>query len=88
MLVVALTTIGFDRVTKHAAMAALAGMPGRSFLADTVRLGYVENPGGFLSIGASWPPVFRTAVFTVLHEGFCTRGSARRVLDEGFCTNC
>jgi signal peptidase II len=58
-------TIGCDRVTKHVATATLAGMPGRSYLADTVRIGYAENAGGFLSIGASLPPAARTAVFTV-----------------------
>ena len=39
--------------------------PNRSYLADTVRLGYVENAGGFLSLGADLPPVARTAVFSV-----------------------
>ena len=58
-------TIGCDRVTKHAAMTMLAGEPDRSYLADTVRLGYVENPGGFLSLGASWPSLMRTTFFTV-----------------------
>src|SRR5689334_16506264 len=42
-----------------------AGKPGRSYLADTVRLGYAENTGGFLRLGADWPPRARTAVFTV-----------------------
>jgi len=66
MLVVSgLATIGCDRVTKHAASSLLAGTPVRSFLADTVRLRYAENPGGFLSVGASLPTVARTAFFTV-----------------------
>ncbi len=60
-----LGTIGCDRVTKHAATAILAGMPGRSYLADTIWLGYVENPGGFLSLGATLPSAARTAFFTV-----------------------
>jgi hypothetical protein len=34
-------------------------------LADTVRLGYTENTGGFLSLGADWPGPARTAVFTI-----------------------
>lgn len=46
------------------ASSALAGQPGQSFLADTVRLAYVENTGGFLSLGADLPPVLRTVVFT------------------------
>jgi signal peptidase II len=58
-------TIGCDRVTKHAATTMLAGQPDHSYLADTVRLGYVENTGGFLSLGAGWPPAVRTSFFTL-----------------------
>ena len=65
VMVAIVATIGCDRVTKHAAMTMLAGEPDHSYLADTVRLGYVENPGGFLSLGASWPIVVRTSFFTV-----------------------
>jgi len=61
----ALATIGCDRATKHVATALLAGEPDRSYLADTVRLGYAENTGGFLSLGADWPGAARIAVFTV-----------------------
>ena len=57
-------TIGCDRVTKHVATTALAGTPARSFLADTVRLQYAENTGGFLGLGADLHPGLRTAVFT------------------------
>jgi signal peptidase II len=42
----------------------LAGAPSRSYLADTVRLVYVENPGGFLSLGAGLPPFARMGLFT------------------------
>src|SRR5215467_3120101 len=65
VMVAMVATIGCDRVTKHAAMTMLAGEPDRSYLADTVRLGYVENPGGFLSLGARWPSLMRTTFFTV-----------------------
>ena len=58
-------TIGCDRVTKHAATVLLAGEPDRSYFADTVRLGYAENPGWFLSLGADLPRRARTAVFTI-----------------------
>lgn len=57
-------TIGCDRVTKHVATTTLAGTPARSFLADTVRLQYAENTGGFLGLGADLHPGLRTAVFT------------------------
>src|SRR5688500_6160497 len=58
-------TIGCDHATKHIAATTLAGRPTRSYLGDTIRLQYAENPGGFLSLGAELPPVFRTGVFTV-----------------------
>jgi signal peptidase II len=58
-------TIGCDRVTKHIATAALAGEPGRAYLADTIRLEYVENTGGFLGLGANLRPAARTALFTI-----------------------
>jgi signal peptidase II len=58
-------TAGCDRVTKHLALTALAGYPDHSYLADTVRLQYHENPGAFLSIGASWSPELRAAVFQI-----------------------
>ena len=65
LIVAALGTIGCDRVTKDAASAYLAGTPDRSFLSDTIRVGYTENTGGFLSLGADLPPIARDAVFTV-----------------------
>ncbi len=65
LIAAVVVTIGCDRVTKHVATTTLAGMPDRSYLADTVRVGYAENAGGFLSVGASLPKSTRTAVFTV-----------------------
>jgi signal peptidase II len=63
MLVTA--TVGCDRVTKHFAAATLVDAPRRSFLADTIRLEYIENSGGFLGLGAGWPAEVRTGLFTV-----------------------
>lgn len=65
LLVAVTTTIGCDRVTKHAATLMLADAPGRSYLADTLRLEYTENPGGFLGLGGELPPLVRTLVLTV-----------------------
>ncbi len=59
------STIGCDRLTKHAATELLSHRPAQSFLADSLRLTYAENAGGFLSLGAALPPVVRTTVFTV-----------------------
>ncbi len=64
LLVALLSTIGCDQVTKRVATTMLAGVPERSYLADTVRIGYVENAGGFLSLGAQLPPAIRTMFFT------------------------
>lgn len=56
-------TAGCDRVTKHLAVTTLAGLPGQSYLGDTIRLDYHENAGGFLSAGATWRPDVRAIVF-------------------------
>ena len=65
LLIAVGATIGCDRVTKHVAATTLSDAPSRSFLADTVRLGYVENTGAFLGLGADWPLAIRTTVFGV-----------------------
>ena len=66
VLIVAIgATIGCDRVTKHVAAITLSEAPRRSFVADTLRLEYVENTGAFLRLGADWPRSVRTAVFGV-----------------------
>jgi len=57
-------TVGCDRVTKYIAAQKLAGRPTQSFFADTLRLGYAENTGGFLSLGADLPAPLRTIIFT------------------------
>lgn len=58
-------TAGCDRVTKHLAVTALSGYPDHSYFGDTVRLQYHENPGAFLSVGASWSPEIRAMVFQI-----------------------
>ena len=65
ILAVVTATVGCDGVTKHMAAEHLAGRPVQSLLADTIRLGYAENRGGFLSLGAELPERARTTVFTV-----------------------
>lgn len=57
--------VGCDGVSKHVAKEALAGLPTQSYLFDTVRLIYAENPGSFLSLGESLPQSVRFALFTV-----------------------
>jgi len=66
-LVVTLTLIGCvgcDQVSKSAARALLAAGVAESYLGDALRLQLVENPGSFLSLGASLPEQVRFAVFT------------------------
>jgi signal peptidase II len=66
LLLLVVMTIGCDRVTKQLATENLAGEPAHSYLADTFRLTYAENVGGFLSLGAGLPSAVRNAVFTVV----------------------
>ncbi len=65
LLALVATTIGCDRVTKYIAVTSLEGTPRRSYFADTVRLEYAENWGGFLSLGANLPPAVHTAIFKI-----------------------
>jgi signal peptidase II len=65
LLIAIVATIGCDHVTKHYAATTLAKTSIRSFLADTVRLEYGENTGGFLSLGANLPAAARTSVFVI-----------------------
>ena len=45
------------------ATKSLMGVPPHSFLADTVRLDYALNPGGFLSLGDGLPIFYRKWIF-------------------------
>jgi len=64
VFIAVVSTIGCDRLTKHIASEALAGGEVRTYLADTIRLEYAENTGGFLSLGANLPEIWRTRLFT------------------------
>ena len=61
-LVLLLSTIGCDRVTKHIAATTLAGSPARSYFGGIFRLEYAENSGAFLSLGATLPDWARTGL--------------------------
>ena len=73
-------TAGCDRVTKHLAVTTLAGSPSQSFLADTLRLDYHENPGAFLGVGSTWRPEIRSGFFLIGNAVFllATAGLAIR----------
>ncbi len=51
VLALAFLTIGCDRAAKDWARRTLREMPPRSYLAGSVRLVYLENPGAFLGLG-------------------------------------
>jgi signal peptidase II len=59
-----LCCVGCDQMSKSAARFLLASGDAQSFLGDSLRLQLVENPGSFLSLGASLPEHFRFALFT------------------------
>ena len=65
VLVILLGCVGCDQVTKSVARDHLQSHPAMSFLGDTLRLQYAENPGAFLSLGASLPHRWGTAIFTL-----------------------
>jgi len=64
-VILMLTTIGCDQVTKRAATTKLADVGTRSYLADTVRLEYVENRGAFLGLGSGLSDWTRTSLLIV-----------------------
>jgi len=78
-----LGTAACDRATKHFAMTTLAGAADQSYLADTFRLTYHENPGGMLGLGAGWRPEVRTAVFQ-FGNGLFLLAAAALTLRGGF----
>jgi signal peptidase II len=59
-----LCCVGCDQMSKSAARFLLASGDAQSYLGDSLRLQLVENPGSFLSLGASLPEHFRFALFT------------------------
>jgi signal peptidase II len=64
ILVTLFFCVGCDQKTKSIARDNLRGLEAKSFLHDTLRLHYAENSGGFLGLGDSLPPTWRTAIFS------------------------
>ena len=60
-----LSCAGCDQATKAIAKEYLPRNEIMSFMGDTVRLQYIENKGGFLSMGDSLPKKTRGLIFTV-----------------------
>jgi signal peptidase II len=65
VMIVLVGCVGCDQATESLATEHLQGHGVVSLLDGTLRLQYAENPGGFLSLGASLPARWRTTVFTV-----------------------
>ena len=64
--------VAVDQLTKAIARLYLSNSPPHSFLGDTFRLQFSENPGAFLNLGASLPPEVRFWVFTLSVGGILT----------------
>jgi signal peptidase II len=80
--------IGCDRATKRLAEATLADGERRSYLADTIRLQYVENRGAFLGLGRDlgegarfWLLLVATGVLLAVAAAMTLRAPARSVLE-------
>jgi signal peptidase II len=58
-------TVGCDQVTKQIARTELRTEPRQSFLADTFRLDYAENPGAFLGLGGTLPGSLQFWLLTI-----------------------
>jgi signal peptidase II len=65
LLFVLLTSVGCDQATKMVAKTALATRPPLILLGGLIELRYDENPGAFLSLGASLPVGVRTALLVL-----------------------
>ena len=65
ILVMLVACVGCDQTTKTLARDHLQNRPVISLFGDTLRLQYTENPGAFLSLGASLPQHWRGTVFTL-----------------------
>jgi signal peptidase II len=64
--IILFASIGCDRATKIIAKQNLPQDEVISLWKDTVRLGYTENPGAFLSFGANISEPVRYVVFTLI----------------------
>ena len=69
IVLILLTSIGCDQVSKNIAKSSLENSPPMSYLGETFRLQYAENSGAFLSLGSSLSKTTRTFLFTFLSGG-------------------
>jgi signal peptidase II len=81
--------VGCDQVSKSAARSMLHSGVTESLFADSLRFQLTENPGSFLSLGASLPEqlrftLFTAAVMVVLVGLVCAALFARRLSTARF----
>jgi signal peptidase II len=62
---IVLALVGCDQATKVYAVKNLKGQPAKSYLGDTLRIHYVENPGAFLGMGGQLDPELKYWVLTI-----------------------
>lgn len=65
IIVVMFLCVGCDQTSKVIAQATLSETETLSFLGDIVRLQLAHNQGAFLSLGASFPEIWRLGVFSI-----------------------
>lgn len=63
-------SVGCDQATKLVAIGQLRGTPPHSYLGDTFRFVYAENPGAFLGLGGGLPGTAQFWAFVVLVGAF------------------
>jgi signal peptidase II len=73
ILIVLITSVGCDQVTKEIARTRLPELRVYSFLGDLFRLQLTENHGAFLSLGAALSESNRFLIFTAM-VGFALLG--------------
>ena len=81
--------VGCDQVSKSAARSLLHSGVTESLLSDSLRLQLTQNPGSFLSLGASLPEQLRFSLFTaavavILAGLVCVALFARRLSTARF----
>lgn len=66
LLFVLISCVGCDQATKLVARQTLATAPVQEYAGGLFRLVYAENPGAFLSLGATLPATTRFWIFVVM----------------------
>jgi len=73
-IIVLLSNLLLDRITKLLAVQFLKGEEIISFFYNTVILKYTENTGAFLSIGSLWPDSLKYTALIILPVIICLYG--------------